>query len=98
MPEEAYSGRASKEKNHNHSLLDTAIMRFTAKLVKAKKKVPGTEDWKYIYTLLDRYLGKIPAIFTVQGKQYNPITYANNYLKLNPDDYIEVMSFTHHPF
>jgi bleomycin hydrolase len=98
IPEDIYNGRASKEKNHNHRLLDTAITRFTEKLVKSKKKVPSINDWKYINTLLDRYLGKIPAVFTVEGNQYNPITYTTKYLKLNPDDYLEIMSFTHHPF
>lgn len=98
MPEETYNGRASREISHNHSLLDTAITRFTASLVKSKKKTPSTEDWTYINKVLDKYLGKLPLSFTVQGKQYNPITYANNYLKLNPDDYIEIMSFTHHPY
>jgi bleomycin hydrolase len=98
VPEEVYNGKPLKEKNHNHSLLDTAITKFVEGLVKSKKKTPDAADWKYINSLFDKYLGKIPASFTVLGKQYTAITYASNFLQVSPDDYIEIMSFTHHPF
>jgi bleomycin hydrolase len=98
VPENYYNGRPMKEKDHNHSLLDTAISRFVAKLVKSNKKQASAEDWKYINSILDRYLGKLPTSFTVKGKKYSPLTYASNYLQVNPDDYMEIMSFTHHDF
>jgi len=47
--------------------------------------------------LADIYLGKYPEEFTYNGKQYTPLTFAEE-LALNPDDYIEITSFTHHPF
>jgi bleomycin hydrolase len=98
VPETVYSGKVGRQINHDHSLLDTALTRFTASLVKQHKKEPTAADWKYINSILDKYLGKIPASFMVEGKQYSPKTYASDYLQLNPDDYIEIMSFTHHPF
>jgi bleomycin hydrolase len=98
VPENKYDGKPLKEKNHNHSLLDTALTRYIAGMVKSNKKEPTAQDWKNINAILDRYLGKVPAVFTVDGKNYSPLTYAGKYLQLNPDDYMEIMSFTHHPF
>jgi len=98
VPENKYDGKPLKEKNHNHSLLDTAITRYVKVMVKNHKKGATAADWKNINTILDRYLGKIPATFTVEGKAYTPVTYVAKYLQLNPDDYMEIMSFTHHPF
>lgn len=47
--------------------------------------------------IYDAYLGKLPQTFTVNGKSYTPKTYAES-LGLNPDDYVSLTSFTHHPF
>lgn len=52
-------------------------------------------DWKTKYIeILDRYLGKPPKEFVVDGKTYTPHTY-RNYLEINPNNYIEITSFTH---
>ncbi len=96
MPEDKYNGRPQKETNHNHSLLDTALSRYIAIMVKYHKKEATPEDWKNINNILDRYLGKVPLAFVVNGKNYSAVTYAGNYLKISPDDYVEIMSFTHH--
>jgi bleomycin hydrolase len=46
---------------------------------------------------LDGYMGSVPAQFTYEGKTYTPQSYAKS-LGINPDDYVEITSFTHHPF
>ena len=46
---------------------------------------------------LDGYMGAVPAEFTYEGKTYTPQSYAKS-LGINPDDYVEITSFTHHPF
>jgi bleomycin hydrolase len=33
-----------------------------------------------------------------EGKEYNPQSFAKNFLQLNTDDYVEITSYTHHPF
>jgi bleomycin hydrolase len=47
--------------------------------------------------ILDAYLGKVPEKFTYKGKEYSPKSFAGS-LGLNMDDYVEISSFTHHPF
>jgi bleomycin hydrolase len=45
---------------------------------------------------LDAYLGKLPETVDVNGKKTDSRAYAQS-LGLNPDDYIMLTSFTHHP-
>jgi bleomycin hydrolase len=47
--------------------------------------------------ILDAYLGKVPESFTYEGKTYTSITFMKE-LGLNPDDYVLLTSFNHHPF
>jgi bleomycin hydrolase len=46
----------------------------------------------------DAIVGTPPATFTWEGKEYTPVTFAQQVLKFSPDDYVTVTSFTHHPF
>jgi aminopeptidase C len=57
-----------------------------------------TTAWKRAYQgILDAYLGPCPEKFTVDGKEYTPASYRDA-LHFNPDDYVTLTSFTHHPF
>lgn len=39
----------------------------------------------------------MPGKVTYKGKEYTPMTFAQS-LGLNPDDYVSLTSYTHHPF
>ena len=41
---------------------------------------------------------KAPATFTYQQKQYTPASFAKEIIGINPDDYVEITSLSHHPF
>ena len=57
-----------------------------------------TTAWKRAFQgILDAYLGESPEKFTVDGVEYTPASYRDA-LKFNPDDYVTLTSFTHHPF
>jgi len=51
-----------------------------------------------IKNILIDNLGAVPANFTYMGKEYTPKTFAKEMVGINPDDYIEITSFNHHPF
>lgn len=56
------------------------------------------KNWKAAFTgALDGYFGTPPATFTFQGKTYTPQSFAKS-LEIDPDDYVEITSFSHHPF
>lgn len=55
--------------------------------------------WKQgVQQMVDGYFGETPNKFKVDGKEYTPQTYVKDYLKLDPNDYVSLTSYTHHPF
>jgi bleomycin hydrolase len=95
VPEEVYTGINYDSKTHNHSELVKYLQAIAEVAIKAKKRSPEYD--KLIDNLLDTYLGKTPEKFTYKGKEYTPQSFATS-LPLNMDDYIELTSFTHHPY
>jgi bleomycin hydrolase len=51
-----------------------------------------------VETTLNNYLGEVPKSFEYKGKNYTPQSFATEYVGLNLDDYVEITSYTHHPF
>ena len=98
MPESAYSGKIHGEVNHNHSELDTIMKYYVDELLTKHKKTLSPSDLTFLNTTLDNYLGKVPSTFMFNGKKYTPKTFAKDALGFAPDDYIEITSYTHHPF
>ncbi len=97
VPEEAYEGLNYGEDKHVHGELDVILKGFVDAVIKnGNRKL--TPTWKDAYArVLDAYLGDRPEKFEYNGKQYTPKEFAD-YLGINPDDYINLTSYTHHPF
>ena len=63
----------------------------------AKKIYP--KAWKSaLQTMLDSYFGQCPTEFDYKGKHYTPQSFVKDYLRLDPNDYVSLTSYTHHPF
>ena len=97
VPNEVYTGLQYGEKNHVHGEIDKVLLNMVKSVVENKNhKI--TPVWHNAFDkVLDTYLGEVPEKFTYKGKEYTPKTFAKS-LGLNMDDYIEITSFTHHPF
>ena len=95
VPEEVYTGINYDSERHNHSEMVCYMQALADVAVKTKTRSP--EYYKLIDNLFDTYLGKLPEKFTYKGKEYTPKSFAES-LGLNMDDYIELTSFTHHPY
>ena len=95
VPEEVYKGINYDSERHNHSEMVQYMEAIANVAVKNKKRSPEYD--KLIRNLFDTYLGELPAKFTYKGKEYTPKSFAES-LGLNMDDYIELTSFTHHPY
>lgn len=95
VPEEVYTGINYDSERHNHSEMVRYLHALADVAVKAKARSP--EYYKLVDNLFDTYLGKLPEKFTYKGKEYTPKTFAES-LGLDMDDYIELTSFTHHPY
>ncbi len=95
VPEEVYTGINYDSERHNHSEMVRYLHALADVAVKTKARSP--EYYKLVDNLFDTYLGKLPEKFTYKGKEYTPKTFAEA-LGLDMDDYIELTSFTHHPY
>ena len=97
MPDEAYTGLAYGQKEHQHSEMEEVMTGMLNTMLKLKegKMNPGWQ--KAMNGVLDAYLGTLPLNATVNGKPVNSKDYAAS-LGIKADDYIEISSFTHHPF
>ncbi len=61
----------------------------------AKEPLPHWRD--SVQAVIEKYVGGCPQSFVYEGKTYTPQSFAAM-LGLNPDDYVSLTSFTHHPF
>jgi bleomycin hydrolase len=97
VPEAVYSGLNYGTEEHNHSELNNILTGYVEAVVENKQSKLSPK-WKEGYAaVVDAYLGEIPETFEYRGKEYTPLTYAEE-LDLNMDDYVSITSYTHHPF
>ncbi|MEG8946657.1 aminopeptidase C [Rosettibacter firmus] len=97
VPEEIYKGMNINEDKHNHGEMD-AVLKSIVDAVAKKRGGKITPVWqKVVESTLDIYLGVPPKEFYYNGKLYTPKSFVDS-LGFNPDDYVELTSFTHHPF
>ena len=95
MPNSAFDGLILNSEKHDHSEMSAILKSYLKAVIDNKKP---SQLWKKGYTaILDVYLGSIPESFQFKGKNYTPQSFVK-YLDLNPNDYINLTSFTHHPF
>ncbi len=97
MPEEAYQGLNYGEKKHSHYEMADALKAYLDAIMKNPNKKLSTAWLPGYIGILDAYLGKAPETFTYNGKTYTPRQFADE-LGVKEADFIDVTSFTHHPF
>ncbi len=96
MPQSAYAGLNYGEAKHTHNEMDEMLSGIVKTVVKAPNGKISTSWTKAFNATLDAYLGTVPQTFEVEGKKYDAQSYAKS-LGINPDDYVFITSFTHHP-
>jgi bleomycin hydrolase len=98
VPEEIYSGKKEQKAPHNHHLLETTLSNILRPSAQEEtQKIDFSFLHNTVAATVDEFLGKTPEKFDYKGKSYTPRTYADA-TGLNPDDYIFLTSFSHHPF
>lgn len=98
VPESVYSGLNYGENKHIHGEMDEVLKDQVDGILKNKNKRLSIVWKNVIDKTLSTYLGEIPDTFKYKGKEYTPKSFAKDYVGLNMDDYVEVTSFTHHPY
>lgn len=97
VPDEAYNGVTTSDSLPVHGEMDGLLKAYVDAVIKNRNRELSTA-WKVGYMgILDAYLGVVPSEFDFRGASYTPASFASS-ADLNPDDYVAIGSFTHHPF
>jgi bleomycin hydrolase len=97
VPEEAYSGLIEGRIFHSHAKMFDETNVFLNSL-------KSSNAWNIEYALetiksiMNHYLGVPPTEFVVEGKTYTPKTFLKDYLQINPDDFVEILSYKQEPY
>jgi bleomycin hydrolase len=99
IPQTVYCGKKDTASSYNHGRMDFKLLEKVKFYVKNGRGKMSAEGYREnIADILSSTLGKAPAVFTYNQKEYSPKSFADEMIGINPDDYVEITSFTHHPF
>lgn len=97
VPDEAFTGIINGRKFHSHAKMSEEMNAFLNSL-----KTSNAWNMDYalgtIKSIMNHYIGVPPTEFSVEGKTYTPQAYLKDYLKINPDDYVEILSYKQEPY
>ena len=97
VPYELYSGLINGQPYHDHNAMHRELKNYL-------KSVKESNNWNLNQVLctfkqiMNHYIGTPPEKFEWEGKEYTPKTFVSEYLKMNPEDYIDVLSYLQQPY
>lgn len=97
VPHSEYTGLVGGRKYHDHNQMVEEMSTFlnSLKVTKGWNEQAALET---IASIMDHYMGVPPTSFQVEGKEYTPQTYMSDYLKLDPTDFVEILSYKQKPY
>lgn len=97
VPLEAYTGIKPEQKFHDHSTMFKEMKAYLNNL-KITNAWIEEDAVNTVRAIMDHYIGAPPSEFVVDGKKYSPKNYLKYYLKLNLDDYLDILSIKQQPY
>lgn len=100
VPFDVYKGLNYGTEKPDFHELSAALKGYLDAVIKANDSGNKTLStaWKRGFSaLLDAYFGEMPETFVYEGREYTPQSFAAS-LPIDMNDYIDISSFTHHPF
>lgn len=99
IPEQVYNGLIEEEWKHDHVEMDDLLKNMVTSIGTSGYGRIKSHSWnKAIEGVLKAYLGTPPATFVYKGNLYSPNTFADKYVGINPDEYIEITSYKQSDF
>lgn len=97
VPQDAYACTLPGQEFHDHNKMAEEMKEY---LESVKKQNAWNEEviLETIESILQHYLNEPPETVTVDGKEYTPVEYLNEYLQLDMDDYAAVISTMKEPY
>ena len=97
VPQDAMPGFNYGTDKPEHNELDAVLKGYVDAVAKNPNRKLTTAWLNGFDGIVEAYFGEYPETFTVDGVEYTPESY-RDYLGFNYDDYVNITSFTHHPF
>jgi len=99
VPQYVYTGLQYGSTRNDFGELHAILKGFLEGMVKGNQgKKALTPNWVSAFTsTIDSYLGAVPESFMYDGKKYTPQSFAKERVGINPDDYIEMVSYNDQP-
>lgn len=98
IPESVYSGKNDTDSKHDHGDMNKALLEKVKFYVNSHGDLTPEIYRNQVDEIMTQTLSKVPNTFTYEGKQFTPKSFAKVRIGINPDDYVEITSYTHHPF
>lgn len=97
VPSDAYTGRKPGQEYHDHEAMFTEMKDYLAS-VKAGNMWNEEQVTSTIKGILSHYLGEPPDTVVADGKRLTPREYLEKVVRLNLDDYVEILSTMADPY
>jgi bleomycin hydrolase len=91
VPASDYSGKLPGQKHHDHSKMIKEMKEFLES-VKKNNNWNENEVIVTIKAILNHYMGEPPSNIIVNGEKLTPMEYLTKILKLQMDDYVDIIS------
>lgn len=98
VPAELYSGLKEGRKDYDHQATVFKELKTYLDGVKTAGAWNEEQVLATVRAILDHHLGAPPATVMVDGKKLTPMEYLHQVARLNPDDYVEFLSFLSKPY
>ena len=97
VPQEAMPGFNYGTDKPEHNELDAALKGYVDAIKSNPNRKLSTAWLNGFDGIVEAYFGEYPETFTYEGVEYTPASFAEH-IGFNYDDYVNITSFTHHPF
>ncbi|NTW24754.1 MAG: peptidase C1 [Lentimicrobium sp.] len=97
LPYSSYSGLLPGQEFQSHEKMFNEIKAYLDG-VKTRNAWDEATVVSTVKSIMHHYIGEPPARVNVQGKEYTPQQYLSEILRINPNDYIDVLSIMQQPY
>jgi bleomycin hydrolase len=95
VTDEAFPGKKVDDRHQHRSLAKE--IREKVDEMNSNRKDFSVEEIKNLNSVLENHLGELPKKFKTENGRFSPVEFREEY-KIDPDDFVELTSYTHHPF
>lgn len=99
IPESVFCGKEDPSTDYDHGDMFGELEQKVKSCVDTGKgKMTIGNLRSDIRSIMEKTMGAVPDTFIYNSKRYTPRSFAAEMVGINPDDYVEITSFNHHPF